>query len=319
MNFNLLGGEFVARRSRRRLCATRTLAWLALLGAPSTASAAVHRVPEDHFTIQEALDAAEPGDRVEVGAGVYRQPIRIAKGLTLSAPAGRDSTQLLVPPGEAAIIQVDTLSQKVIVRGFHLKGDPFNQRGIVALSTPIEVLDCRFEGFNYAITLDGCPEGLVARNEFQKPSQAGIFIRQSSPVVASNSFRGAGNYAVAIFGPDSKPVIGGARGRANSFLSYKTGVDLGNATPNRIDARYNDWGQGTTVEMNARGFPADISVIEDRHDDPSNGPVDYRHWVGQPLMASLLSEPARLALPGLLAAAVIAGAVIRVNRSRRKT
>lgn len=293
------------------------LAGLVLLALPAAAAGAVLRVPEDHFTIQEALDAAKPGDRVEVAAGVYRQPLQIRSGITLSAPAGRDSTILLIPEGASETVRVDSLAKKVIVRGFHLKGNLYNQRGVLAQATPIEVLDCRFEGFNYAVRLEGCPDALVARNEFLNTSQASIFVRQSSPVIAGNSFRGATNYAIAIFGPDAKPVIGGARGRANSFVATKSGLDVGNASPNRIDARYNDWGQATTVEMNVRGYPADLTIIEDRHDDPDNGPVDYRHWVGQPFLASLLSEPARLALPGILTLAVIVGATVRTARRRR--
>jgi hypothetical protein len=41
------------------------------------ASGTVRRVPEDHDTIQAAVDAARPGDLVLVGPGVYREEVRV--------------------------------------------------------------------------------------------------------------------------------------------------------------------------------------------------------------------------------------------------
>ena len=36
------------------------------------------RVPEDHDTIQKAVDAAEPGDLVLIGPGVYHEAVDVA-------------------------------------------------------------------------------------------------------------------------------------------------------------------------------------------------------------------------------------------------
>jgi pectin methylesterase-like acyl-CoA thioesterase len=34
-------------------------------------------VPEDHDTIQAAVDAARPGDLILVGPGVYREEVKV--------------------------------------------------------------------------------------------------------------------------------------------------------------------------------------------------------------------------------------------------
>ena len=45
--------------------------------------AAVIRVPKDHKSIQEAINAAAPGDRIEVAPGVYNESITLKKEVTL--------------------------------------------------------------------------------------------------------------------------------------------------------------------------------------------------------------------------------------------
>ena len=41
------------------------------------ASGVTRRIPEDHRTIQAAVDAARPGDLVLVGPGVYREEVKV--------------------------------------------------------------------------------------------------------------------------------------------------------------------------------------------------------------------------------------------------
>ena len=45
--------------------------------------AAVIRVPKDYNSIQEAINAAAPGDRIEVAPGVYNESITLKKEVTL--------------------------------------------------------------------------------------------------------------------------------------------------------------------------------------------------------------------------------------------
>jgi len=66
----------------------------AVLLTPLTMSASLGaetlRVPQDHKTIQPAIDAAENGDTVLVAAGIYQERVRLAAGVTLKS-AGDDA------------------------------------------------------------------------------------------------------------------------------------------------------------------------------------------------------------------------------------
>lgn len=49
---------------------------------------AVHRVPEQYPTIQQAIDAAQIGDTIEVAAGTYHEGLVLKSGITLKGTSG---------------------------------------------------------------------------------------------------------------------------------------------------------------------------------------------------------------------------------------
>ena len=51
----------------------------------SSLFAAVHRVPHDRETIQEGINAAEPGDTVLVDEGIYYENLQINKEITVAS------------------------------------------------------------------------------------------------------------------------------------------------------------------------------------------------------------------------------------------
>jgi plastocyanin len=62
--------------------------------AVARASGVTRRVPEDHHTIQAAVDAARPGDLVLVGPGVYREEVKVT--MPSVTVRGRDRDRVVV-------------------------------------------------------------------------------------------------------------------------------------------------------------------------------------------------------------------------------
>ncbi|GAA0274041.1 hypothetical protein GCM10010302_09580 [Streptomyces polychromogenes] len=87
-------------RSRCAVALGTLLAWAALGSyAPSSAASQPRElvVPSTAYpTVQSAVDAAHPGDRIAVRAGVYREQLTIHKDLTLTG-AGAGKTTILAP------------------------------------------------------------------------------------------------------------------------------------------------------------------------------------------------------------------------------
>lgn len=78
-----------------------------LIGAVAAcpaADAATLRVPADHKTIQQAIDAASAGDVVLVAAGTYRERVRLQPGITLRSAGDQSPGTLGLKRAELTII-----------------------------------------------------------------------------------------------------------------------------------------------------------------------------------------------------------------------
>ncbi|HDH44573.1 MAG TPA: hypothetical protein ENG66_04185, partial [Thermococcus sp.] len=66
----------------------------------------VIRVPEDYPTIQEAINAADPGDTILVAPGTYNESITIDKQITLIGE-GKENT-IIVGRGVGDVIYISS-------------------------------------------------------------------------------------------------------------------------------------------------------------------------------------------------------------------
>jgi parallel beta-helix repeat protein len=208
-------------------------------------------VPEDHATIQAAVDAAAPGNSISIGPGEYNENVVIAlDGLRLFAREGLytviiDGTGLGVPGTgvDGILVMADGVELKdLVVRNFAEYVGP----GVVDFRVGILVVDsedCRLEG-NLAhsngdgIVLRGSSHCMVKRNVARNNIHNGIFLRNGS-----NDNQVQDNVAVDN-GPDMNP--------APDFVPAGVGCGIQLS----FESSHNDL-KGNSFSGNGRGLQLD--------------------------------------------------------------
>jgi hypothetical protein len=119
------------------------------MAAPCTmASSRRLEVPAQYASIQDAVDAAAPGDIVKVAPGTYTESVHLRPGVCLVGSGARVTT--LEAHGEARTLVDLTEAPGSVVSGFTLRGT----RGIAGCSTS-DVFDCSGNWYRAAIYLGG--------------------------------------------------------------------------------------------------------------------------------------------------------------------
>jgi hypothetical protein len=140
-------------RQGARLGAFVYLMFLAV-ATSSAAGAAVHHVPGDFPTIQQAIAAAGNGDEIVVAPGTYAEAINtLAKAIHLRSAAGPDVTVIDATGLNASVVTVDSGEGRgTVIEGFTITGGAGTDIGFrvgggmyVADSDPI-VLNCVLRG-----------------------------------------------------------------------------------------------------------------------------------------------------------------------------
>ncbi|MCK5631643.1 right-handed parallel beta-helix repeat-containing protein [Candidatus Bathyarchaeota archaeon] len=141
---------------------------LTLNGHSASGSPGEIHVPYDQATIQEAVDAADPGDTIIVHSGIYNESIVIDKELVLD---GVDQTAVIDGEGTGTVINVN--SSNVVVKNFTIQnaGGDWSQRDSGIYARDMEF--CYFESNH----IENC--------------RLGIYLWMSSHIeVASNTLIG---------------------------------------------------------------------------------------------------------------------------------
>lgn len=128
-----------------------TVTILALVFVSTLAGQSVLQVPGTFTTIQAAIDAAAPGDRIEVAAGTYNELIVIAKGLEVVAPDGAAAT-IIDGQGMGTVVTISGAVGRL--EGFTIRGglgaSLVNQDsapgGLEIVNGFYDIVDCVIEG-----------------------------------------------------------------------------------------------------------------------------------------------------------------------------
>lgn len=125
--------------------AIRILSMVMLVVHASTALAADRVVPSATYrTIQSAISAAEPGDRILVGPGIYNERLDFErKQLTLQSQRGSFLTVLDPQGGGGHLVACDGTPQGTIIDGFTFRLATISAVAIVG-NGHASIRNCRF-------------------------------------------------------------------------------------------------------------------------------------------------------------------------------
>ncbi len=128
--------------ARRNFCAIALpclLAGMAVISAPSRGATTI-RVPADQSSIQKAIDAAAPGDRILVSLGVYAENLNFnGKNITITSVSGPNATIIDGSAADTVVTFTNGETRSAVLQGFTIRngGSQFSAGGIeIANASP---------------------------------------------------------------------------------------------------------------------------------------------------------------------------------------
>ena len=224
---------------------------------PVVKANAIIQVPKDYPSIQKALNAALPGDTVQVANGTYRESVLVTKGVRLVGASIAGTIINATGTGNAGVTIVET--SQVSVQNFTVVDyDFFNSSVLVDSSSQVSILDNKIESSpqsngTYVVnstsvtlrgnTLSGNLYGIALQNVFgsivQMNNSTGnaIGIRVSNSQgnkITDNAFR-KGSFGVRLTGSVGNVVARNLIAN-NSFTGLSLEGSFGNMiVENNID------------------------------------------------------------------------------------
>lgn len=150
----------------------------------------------DFAGIQEAVQSASPGDRVEVEAGEYEEAVVIDRCLSLIAVNG---SATLILPGQGSAVTIT--SPQVTVQNFSAQGcgDMARDAAIKVLSSQFLIQGCQIQGNYVGIYVMGGADGTIQENQVLESGGSGIVLEEASMVrVIRNTIMGCGAAGIEL-------------------------------------------------------------------------------------------------------------------------
>ena len=250
--------------------------WLFLFVAYCFAD--IIHVPGDYLTIQEAIDAANPGDIVMVAPGTYPEEITLKADVdVIGSGEGRSIIDGGGDPGDVVSAIGNSITNDTKLQGFTITGAA-NSGGMPGgggifcnSGAAPEICNCRVEGNDQGIAMWNQSAAYLHNNVVINNTYTGISISSAAQVINNtvannnNGMYDSGGWLPTIM---------------NNIVTGNSNIGLGcvnNSVP--TDFSYNDvWGNGNNYH-NCSAGPGSISEDPIYVDEP-NG--DYHLDVGSP-------------------------------------
>jgi len=265
---------------------------------------AVLRVPDQYATIQQAIDAAQSGDTIQVAAGTYKEALYLKSGVTLKGTGGSLTTPD-DPSDDAVIDGYDTVRpimcngvSGAVVEGFTVaNGAALISGGNIAcygFSVTIKnnlITNGRtigsYGGYGGGVTLGGANNRLIGNvisNNWTWAQGGGVYSNADNTVINGNIIRGnTADYGGGIWSKGRSEIISNNLVDGN-FSNYATGggisingtfIQLINNTivNNRAGQWQHGYGGGLYVSTDASDIHIINNIVADNSADNSTGGV----------------------------------------------
>ncbi|MBF9068501.1 right-handed parallel beta-helix repeat-containing protein [Streptacidiphilus fuscans] len=209
----------------------------------------------EYTTVADALAAAEPGDTVALGAGVYRETVVLDKAVTLRSAEGPGTVRIEPPTGSALVV-----AASAAVHGLVLEGQDGSAPAVLLAAGEPELAECRISTrSSVGIEVLGDARPVVRQTTVENPGGLGLRVSDAAEAVVEDC-------VVDTTGQSGVVVRSGGRLRLiRSRIRQCTGAGLvltGEGSRARLDeceiSEVN--GNGVQADSLAEGLLADCTV-----------------------------------------------------------
>ncbi len=187
-------------RKKRNLWLFLLLCFGFLLISVTRALATTINVPGNYSTIQSAINAASPGDTVQVAAGIYEERIRLRSGVTVqgdpyeTAIVGYTDSPIVT---EKPIVKAENVGANTKIDGFLIMGGDAWPGGGIFCDNSSLIISNNIIALNNAqdigggIFCDGASpkivNNIILLNSAHNNYGGGIAFRDSDPIIVNNT------------------------------------------------------------------------------------------------------------------------------------
>ena len=195
----------------------------------TTARASEISVSDPDASIQDAINAASPGDIIVVGDGKYSENILITKGIMLRSRNGVDATILLPKDPKYPVISVTNTSD-VKISGFTIR-DSLSSGVAVYRSSGIAILDNRMTGHINGLFFDNTNESTIFSN-ITTDNEKGVYLYFSNSNLIEKNVMNSNLNNGLLLHSSHKNIIKDNAATSN----YWNGITLSSSNDNVVEA-----------------------------------------------------------------------------------
>lgn len=211
--------------------------------ASKTLANSTKKVPSDYPTIQEAIDAAAPGDVIQVSGQTYYENIIVNKSVWLIG----ENPETTIIDGSKAGTVIHVYADNVKISGFTVRnsgigGIEFFSGVHVDLSTNIEIVRNNITNDEFGVLLEDARNIVISDNTISHSIGNAIYLGNSTSNTISTNIITNNTYGVWLEWSSSYNVI-----RGNTITNGSKGIRLaGNSNNNAV--------YGNTLQDNDDGI-----------------------------------------------------------------